>query len=342
LLVDRERNVIQMSYSDGRRLAFRSDNNRPGEWLLTERVDSYGNWTQLAYQAGRLAQIKDSSGRHVELSYGGSLLSNINLRHRGVEQNVRFDHDAKGRLVRAVNPLGHAEQFEYDDHLLVRYVDETGVARRFCYDERKRCILNWYQDGLKVRRLDFGADDRTVILHDSNGFRDVYRLDNGRIVSMTDPLGRRTQWIYDSNGGLMCRLMPDGRPFEVGVWDQEHRVLRATDSRGAQTEYVYDRSNGRAVISNGIQSLEITQDGKDNVAALKTSDGAEWRFEYDSRGSMKRLGIGSNARKAKATSARGMPAESSALSSLMLSETCFGAATPLGERQAVSTPARIS
>jgi len=71
----------------------------------------------------------------------------------------------------------------------------------------------------------------------------------------------------------MCRLMPDGRPFEVGVWDQEHRVLRATDSRGAQTEYVYDRSNGRAVISNGIQSLEITQDGKDNVAALGAGDG---------------------------------------------------------------------
>src|SRR5262249_30658202 len=154
-------------------------------WLLYQRNDPHGNWAKLAYYDARPVALLDSEEREVTFEYHLGHLVALRVRHRGIDQRVCYRYDYRGRLVEVIDPLGFSQRFEYEDNLIVRYINQAGLARYFCYDERRRCVLNWYAGDLKVRRLEFSPDGQKVLLCDSYGYRELYLLnEKGSPVKM--------------------------------------------------------------------------------------------------------------------------------------------------------------
>jgi RHS repeat-associated protein len=289
--VNRDAGVVTFHYYDGRRLVFGSGPDTNGEFLLYERTDGYGNWTRLTYREGLLAKATDSNEREVLFEYAAGLLSVLRVRHRDGSLTVRYQYDTAGRLIRIIDALGHTQAFEYQENLIIRHVDETGLSRYFCYDAQRRCVLNWYEEGMRIRRLEYTPDGRRAVLLDSLGYREVYQLnDHGKVEKTVDPLGRETQWVYDDNGGVICTILPDGTSLMASVFDPEKRVRTTTDARGGQTRFHFDEHDNVVAIENAAgHRIEFEHNSQGDTEAILAPENSHWRIEYDQRGSLCRF-----------------------------------------------------
>src|SRR5262249_43339300 len=130
--LDKERQLAEFSYPDGHCLIFKHDANTAKDWLLYQRNDPHGNWAKLAYYDARPVALLDSEEREVTFEYHLGHLVALRVRHRGIDQRVCYRYDYRGRLVEVIDPLGFSQRFEYEDNLIVRYINQAGLARYFC------------------------------------------------------------------------------------------------------------------------------------------------------------------------------------------------------------------
>ena len=66
--LDKERQLAEFSYPDGRCLIFKQDANTAKDWLLYQRIDPHGNWAKLAYYDARPIAYLDSEERESPLN----------------------------------------------------------------------------------------------------------------------------------------------------------------------------------------------------------------------------------------------------------------------------------
>src|SRR5439155_21991533 len=100
---------------------------------------------------------------------------------------------------------------------------------------------------------------------------------------------RRTEWIYDLQGALLCRTMPDGRPYVLSSWDNDGQKLTSIDLRGAQTEYCFENDRVTRIRNAAGLNLAFGRNEAGDITSLTGPDGSQWRFEYDERGSLTRV-----------------------------------------------------
>ena len=87
---------------------------------------------------------------------------------------VRYEYDAKRRLIGALDALGHRQGYEYD--AAGRLTVEThpmGSRFLFEYDQVGRCIRTTGDDGFGERRLEYRAPPLTRVT-DSYGAVTLY------------------------------------------------------------------------------------------------------------------------------------------------------------------------
>lgn len=285
VVISEDGKQIDFKFKDGSSKRFR----RIGPtYLLTRILDAYQNESLLEYQNGFLTKLTDSSGRSVVFRYRDALLISIEMQHQSVRLKLAYEYDNLARLVKCIDPHGFAHQFDYEGSLIVKHTNKVGNQRFFCYDQQRRCIRNWYDSATKYRSLDFSPDSKIVILTDSLGLRDVYRLnDKGSEQFQIDPLGRQLEWVYDDSGGLLCKLLQDGSPPTVSTWDEEKGVRTSTDLRGAQTKYHFDEDGEISTIENALgDCLTFERDARGKITKLEGPENAIWKFEFGKKGEL--------------------------------------------------------
>jgi len=285
------RQLVELLYPTRQRTIFGRDWTTAGKWLLAERVDAYGNWTRCRYLAGRVAEVADSQGRRIEFVYNAlGLLTTIRVGLRHGQQIVQYHYDAQARLVGVVDPQGHVHRFEYVRNLIVRHVDRVNVSRMFCYDEQDRCVWNWYDAGLEVRRIEYSPDSRLAVVCNSHGARDLYRLNEAGIPEkLVDVLGRQTEWILDGHGAPLCELLPGGIPVQTTTWDPVKRIRRIIDARGSTTTFQSDERGRTTSITNACgHVIRYVYGERGEIVAAVEPGGEHWEYEYDERGRRRR------------------------------------------------------
>lgn len=64
---------------------------------------------------------------------------------------ARYEYDAQGNLIKAIDQNGHARRYEYNDaHQLTRYTDRTGRGQNIRYEPttpNAKAIAEWADDG---------------------------------------------------------------------------------------------------------------------------------------------------------------------------------------------------
>ncbi|WP_437317248.1 PAAR-like domain-containing protein [Sorangium sp. So ce385] len=200
----------------------------------------------------------------------------------GAGDTTRFERDARGNLVRLVDPAGNVVAWTYDGDLPVKrtspdgletlYTHDargslvgiqypTGVAYELTYDDRGRLCSIEGPEG-PVVRYEYDARHNVIAETDARGARTTFEYDTlGRPVSMTDALGRVTRLTHD-------RL---GRPIEM------HRP------DGTVTRQAYDAQGNVTAVTDAVgQTTTIDYGGTGVLARVTQPDGHTWSFRYTS------------------------------------------------------------
>ncbi len=206
------------------------------------------------------------------------------------------DHDAIGRVVRVTDPLGNRIETAFDAHGNAVRVDRRDVVRDLAGNVVGQEVLTW--------TATYDERDRMVTETDGLGNVIEHRYDSlDRRVLTKDPLGNVTEVEYDVYGRVVSTAerrtdsgLGNGNPLPPAVVRYEHdrggNVTAQIDALGRRTEYRFDRSNRRIeeVFPDGARVV-TRYDRDDLVVAVRDAHGAIQRHEYDQAGRPERTRI---------------------------------------------------
>lgn len=188
---------------------------------LLSLVNGQG-WVRLRYRSnGRLALIRASDGRQLELDWTGDHLTAVELlTAEGTAAGcIRYRYDAGGRLVASEAPGDRCFRYEYDAAgRLAQAVDPRGAATVFRHDEAGRCCAVARGDDL-VEVEHFPEAEQAVVTRGDGRWIVTFSAAIGAVRHQLDPDGGSTSFEHDPDDG---------------------RTLSETDPSGARWTYEHD------------------------------------------------------------------------------------------------------
>ena len=150
-----------------------------------------------------------------------------------------------------------------------------------------------YDDQRKPESLSLPNGNFVVFRHDGRGNLSLvnqsggattsytYTPDFNLVQTATDPLGRTTNFAYDTNGNLMTITDPLGQMVAM-TYNSHGQVLTRTDQRGKTTTYAYD-SFGRVItVTDPLsRTTTTTYDNAGNVATVTDPLGHATSYLYN-------------------------------------------------------------
>ncbi|GAA4932594.1 RHS repeat-associated protein [Actinomycetospora succinea] len=271
---------------------------------LAEVVNSSGLPLRFGYDAsGRMTSWTDRNGvvfrsrydergRCVAGSADGGEMAWTFRYGRGVTASTdalghteRFEHDARGRIVRTVDQLGAVTRSVWGDgdRLLAR-TDALGGTTRWVHDDTGRVVRVQHPDG-SAEHVERDTVGNVLAVVDGAGATTRWERDDAaRLVAVTDPTGATTRWERDGAGHVVAVVDPLGARTVVEN-DAAGRPLAVTDPTGAVTRVerdVFGRVVGRTDPLGARTSYAWTVEG---LRAGRTApDGATWAHEHDGEG----------------------------------------------------------
>jgi YD repeat-containing protein len=222
---------------------------------------------------GRLEWVRDSAGRLIGLEHDDrDRIVTLKLplsRENGWYAHRRYEYDAQGDLVRAIDSQKHAWSYEYVTHLMVRETDRNGLSFYFEWDglgEDAWCTRTWGDGGIHDHVLNYDKKNRVTFVTDSLGHTKRYFMNAaGVVVKIIDEVGGEA--TYEIEPRTLTRTLEVDELGQRTVYERDTRgnILRRIAPDGSTTTFTY-----HARFDVPLSTIEPS--------------GAEWRFEYDSAG----------------------------------------------------------
>ena len=263
------------------------------------------------HERGRATRITDSANRTVLFPRDGDgrLRAIVVPDDRGRQLVfARYEYDARGDLVSAVDADGHAWRYAYDEgHRLVRQWFPTGIVFTYRYDAEGRCVETWgeYEGrpdpaladdvpellaagqrparGVLHCALDYGDDDYSEVC-DSVRVQRFFRSPGGGLAEAVDGRSGVTTREFDAFGRVT------GHRDALGArtawqYDELGEVVIETDAEGRTVAWSRDEE-GRVVEATGPDGGVIRQlrDRHGNVVAMTDQRGGTYQYARDGRG----------------------------------------------------------
>lgn len=273
--------------SAGQRVVCRYDRDRlAGAWLDDEIClvsYAYDEQRQLVcvtgrggsvrrrfrWQDGLMSAHEDANGLLSEYRWQeiDGLPRVVGFRHSGGEQ-LTFEYDFDNGTRRATRDDGaQAHWLVDDDDNVARFTDYDGRQTTFVYRDGELCDVI----------LPGGAMRRSTW--------DKY----GRMISETDPAGRRTEYHwYRLTDRITRTVYPDGTSSQA-MYDLRGRLLSETDPAGNATAYDYpdDQENLPGSITDAIGGVVRLVWNHQGLLTQRTDcSGSVTRFTYDRVGQL--------------------------------------------------------
>jgi RHS repeat-associated protein len=280
---------------------------------VTSITDGRGNTTTSTYDARGNLLTKTAPpplGYTQVFSYNsfGDILTATD----GRGNTTTSEYDATGNLVRVTEPggsitnyspntdtglvqsvtdaLGQVTTYAYDAHAnLTSVTDALGNTVSMSFDELARLTSS-----VDPRGNEPGADPddyRTTFAYDGELPREVTDpLDAsvtttydalGNVLSVTDALGKVTNYSYDAASRLTTVTDPDGHATTYD-YDAVGNLVARTDASGHITSYEYDLAKHLVSSSDPLgNDWVLTHDGNGNVVTYEDPRGQTRNYVYD-------------------------------------------------------------
>ena len=176
---------------------------------------------------------------------------------------ARYEVDATGQLVEAVDGSGRSSKYGYHAHLLTKEIAPSGLVRRFVYDGEgtlARVTYERWED--HERELFFDAERGVVGVGDAKGgsFSLNVAADH-QITKALDHFANEVTRTYDEHTGLLAsQTTPNG-----------------------ETSYLYDADYHLADVSGPDRgAVALEHDGGAHLTKQVDADGhaAQWAWDH--------------------------------------------------------------
>ncbi|MCU1752682.1 RHS repeat-associated core domain-containing protein [Pseudomonas sp. 6D_7.1_Bac1] len=233
-----------------------------------------------------------------------------------VNDITRYEYDAKGHLIRVINPLGHITELSNFDFMgnPQTLVDPNGVSTTLTYapqgwltsvstaNASTRFEHNAVGDITKLIRgdgswLTYTWDDARRLTRITNSLEervefDVDPMGNRTATRLKDSAGNLTKqhrWVYDELGRLLHSVGAAGQTRRL-QYDLNDNPTTSTNPRNDSSSSAYDPLD-RLVKNtdplNGTTRFEY--DAQDNLTHVNDPRGVNTRYQYDGLGNLTHL-----------------------------------------------------
>jgi RHS repeat-associated protein len=130
------------------------------------------------------------------------------------------------------------------------------------------------------------AQGRITTITDPMGNTIKYEYDYyGDLVSVTDQEGNTTRFTYNSSHGLVDIIDPRGIRPARNEYDDEGRVIAHIDANGNRIEYTHNIGTKQEIVKDRLGNLTAYEyDSKGNVVSKTDTLGNTTTYTYDARG----------------------------------------------------------
>ena len=193
----------------------------------------------------------------------------------GKTQTTKYKYTTHGELESVTNPLEHTWKYEYDSKGdRTAETDPEGNRRTWAYNEDSQEIAT-----VSPRGNAPGAEA-------SKFTTKIEREAQGRALTITDPLGHKTQYRYDGDGDV--EMMTDGNGHTTTyTYNGDNQPIKVKEANGDTTETEY---NGAGQVVAQIDGNKHTTKYVRNVLGevIEVTDplGHKTKKEYDLAGNL--------------------------------------------------------
>lgn len=206
---------------------------------LIEVNNGLGAVYYLYDSANRLITIKDDNENKIDYEYdtANNLLSIKNEDKSGeLLYTLRYLYDAVGRVSRVTLDESNSIDYKYDAYdNLIETIDPTSNSLIDVYNQ-----LND-----KIKSVDQAENETS------------YNYSNGKLISVTDALGRETMYEYNGFGDVTRTISPDTGETTF-QYDEAGNLIAKQDARGILVQYNYDNLNRVTSIKYPDESENVT------------------------------------------------------------------------------------
>ena len=287
------------------------------EGNMTARTDPVSGRTEWQYNAGGLAEkITEASGRETRIQYGScGRVKSLEIAGGRFEE---YAYDACGRLVKESHSDGYEKTYTYDScGNLIGIRDRSGSCRTARFDAMGRVtevtdprgnstIYTYRQDGILTGILD-PAGSCTSYQYSPEGYLEklvrkgsafnaetgrmeeqehltVYERDHfGRLLSETDPLGKKISYTYDELDRVVSRTDRMGRKTLI-EYDLAGNMSELVFADGETARMYYTSGQKLTGVEETAGRMQIERDTSGRNVQLIDFDEMKTLFSYTRQG----------------------------------------------------------
>ncbi|MFH1777330.1 MAG: RHS repeat-associated core domain-containing protein [Candidatus Omnitrophota bacterium] len=299
MLNDRNGNTTQWTYDDrGNVLQFYKDAFPKDIWnftyspqfnKLTSATDPLGYTTEYTVDPlnGNVTKIKDALAYETNFTYwpNGKVKTTTNAKSK----TSNFEYDQYGNLSKFINALGKETNYGYD---LVgnctSVTDANSHTKSFGFDDLDRLVnITYPEPGFSDISFTYDENNNlktiTKILNAANKTTSLAYNENNQLVSLIDPMGHNTVYVYDPMGNLK-KVTDANNNFVSWDYDVLQRPLKFYDRMNYVTEYTYDGQNRSSIKDAETNVTGYQYDGADRLDVTTFPDTSTEDCSYDKAG----------------------------------------------------------
>ncbi|MFN0054155.1 MAG: putative Ig domain-containing protein [Planctomycetales bacterium] len=260
-------------------LAARRGEAAPPFTRIISATDPLGNTTTFTASA---------TGTYVSTADALRLVTTVPYDDRGnpvsvtdtMGQTTRLDVDSAGHLLKRTDPLGNATTFTYDAN--GNQLSSTSTQTAANGTVRTRTSTSAYDPEGRLNSMTDTAGGVTRFEYDAAGNR----------TASIDPLGRRTNFVYDDRNHVIAIIEPDATPGNLAdnptmriEYDAVGRTTARIDPLGRRTEYLHDAVGRlvKTIFADGTLSRTVYNAAGQVITEIDPL-GQRIEYEYDAAG----------------------------------------------------------
>jgi|APLak6261658528_1056013.scaffolds.fasta_scaffold00207_1 RHS repeat-associated protein len=258
-------NITQAIDPLGRETQYNYANNQIDLLSVAQKTatNTYATLAQATYNAQHLpTSSTDAAGQTTRYSYNaaGQLIQLTNP----LNQVTRYNYNTQGYLTSVINANGNTElTLTYNNGQVATRTDSEGHILRYSYDNLDRLTAVTYPDGTS-QTISWNKLDKASVT-DRLGRVTQYQYDaNRNLIRVTDPLNNPTDYYYYPNGTLKS-LVDANNNTTTWQRDLQSRVTEKQYADGTKDTFIYENTTSRLKSkTDGIGQIKQYSYAKDN------------------------------------------------------------------------------
>ena len=278
------------------------------EWLyrdaaknVTQHIHTDGSSDLYAYdERGNLLQHIRPDGSSIHHAYDDL---DQRFKTRDAEGGLwKYDYDPRGNIVETQDPLENKTLYTYNsDNLPIAITDANGGEKKLAYNRDGQLIgytdcsgktTEWKYDTLgqlvklinaagEVTEYHYEAGQLVLLVHPDKTTERFERDAEGRLLSHTDALYRRTRWTYNEAGLIYQRHNANDTTLTYH-WDKLGQLERLRNENNSEASFRYDPV-GRLLKETGFdkETTHYLYDNGSNLPTRRVDGDRTTHFEYD-------------------------------------------------------------